>query len=253
MHLLDSQTFQMADLLRLGESVPDTADRPCPICLVHISTGKELQNHVASHLIRIALFSLPRSTEADDDADSATSWSGHVAGHRTDSSGSTESVEVNLSSPLEDDESEKVIGDRTSKSLSRDALRHLQATNQEQPYEEKVSDFLSTTRSTEEPDRPLKSPGLPITRALYGLDAANEAATFQPPKPAEKYSQRRARGSRTSGLKFPRTGTTINDADFDDVFPCKGCGQVSLCGYVVRTSAESAATDSRGGQSMGTR
>lgn len=249
----------MVDLIRLGESVPDSADRPCPICLVRISTSKELQNHVASHLIRIALFSLPRSTEADNDADSATSWSGNVAGHRTDSSGSTESVEVNLASPLEDDESETLAEESTPANLSRDALRHLQATNQERQYEEKVSDFLSTTQSREEPDRPLQNPGLPVTRALYGLDEANEAAVFQTPKPAEKRSQPRASEGDASGVTLPRPlSNTIddvddaNDLDDDDIYACRGCGEVSPVAVVCPHHADFDETDFRRGQSIRT-
>ncbi|KAJ9638045.1 general transcription repressor [Knufia peltigerae] len=57
-----SNTFVQACQL----SSPD-CDRPCPICLSSsFRNVKGLQSHVSRHLIRMSLFSLPRSTDADD-------------------------------------------------------------------------------------------------------------------------------------------------------------------------------------------
>lgn len=53
-----------------SRSTSAVADRDCPICLVHVESAKMLQNHVALHLERLALFSLPRSVdgiEVDDE------------------------------------------------------------------------------------------------------------------------------------------------------------------------------------------
>ncbi|KAK6365891.1 general transcription repressor [Exophiala oligosperma] len=57
-----SNTFVQA----CQSSSPD-CDRPCPICLSSsFRNVKDLQSHVSRHLIRMSLFSLPRSTDADD-------------------------------------------------------------------------------------------------------------------------------------------------------------------------------------------
>ena len=67
-------------IIRASESVSTVTDRPCPICSVVLNTARALQSHIALHLERFALFSLPRSVASggdrnddddDEDADSA--------------------------------------------------------------------------------------------------------------------------------------------------------------------------------------
>ncbi|RDW93385.1 uncharacterized protein DSM5745_00707 [Aspergillus mulundensis] len=48
-------------------SPPIIPDRPCPVCSLSLLTATELQNHIALHLERMALFSLPRSVRTEDD------------------------------------------------------------------------------------------------------------------------------------------------------------------------------------------
>ncbi|CAF9929947.1 MAG: hypothetical protein GOMPHAMPRED_005521 [Gomphillus americanus] len=50
---------------QIGASVSTRADRPCPICLCKIEKMKELQKHIAQHLVDFSLFSLPRIPQRD--------------------------------------------------------------------------------------------------------------------------------------------------------------------------------------------
>lgn len=49
------------------EVIHARSDRNCPICDASIELKSHLQNHIAAHLERIAIFSLPRSTGFDED------------------------------------------------------------------------------------------------------------------------------------------------------------------------------------------
>ena len=52
----------------LSEHILDKPNRPCPLCLFRTDNLEIFQNHLATHLQRIALFALPRSTDADNDS-----------------------------------------------------------------------------------------------------------------------------------------------------------------------------------------
>ncbi|KAI9645500.1 hypothetical protein NHQ30_006240 [Ciborinia camelliae] len=54
-------------MISAGESALDSPDRCCPICLLSIETTGALQNHIALHLERFAIFSIPRSVDGKDD------------------------------------------------------------------------------------------------------------------------------------------------------------------------------------------
>ena len=43
-------------------------DRTCPVCCCSAATAKLLQNHIALHLERFSLFSLPRHVDTHDDS-----------------------------------------------------------------------------------------------------------------------------------------------------------------------------------------
>ncbi|KAG9780374.1 hypothetical protein KCU88_g3711, partial [Aureobasidium melanogenum] len=61
--LVSSQTY-----LRSCESFSASADRPCPICLFSAADARSLHSHIALHLERFSLFSLPRGA-GDDEKD----------------------------------------------------------------------------------------------------------------------------------------------------------------------------------------
>jgi len=66
-HLADGHGKDTSDnLVRASESVLTLADRFCPICQFTTEIVKELHKHIAIHLERIALFSIPRSVDNDD-------------------------------------------------------------------------------------------------------------------------------------------------------------------------------------------
>ncbi|KAJ4510584.1 general transcription repressor [Exophiala dermatitidis] len=60
---MSSQTY-----LRSCESFSASADRPCPICLFSAADARSLHSHIALHLERLSLFSLPRGA-GDDEKD----------------------------------------------------------------------------------------------------------------------------------------------------------------------------------------
>ncbi|KAJ9148961.1 hypothetical protein NKR23_g4736 [Pleurostoma richardsiae] len=70
-HLRDGHVASSSDmhdgLIHASESVLAANERLCPICAASADTAKELHHHIALHLERFALFSLPRSAGADDD------------------------------------------------------------------------------------------------------------------------------------------------------------------------------------------
>jgi len=51
-----------------SETTVPTVNRCCPVCLANFTTAKDLNSHIARHLERFSLFSLPRSA-GDDGAD----------------------------------------------------------------------------------------------------------------------------------------------------------------------------------------
>ena len=81
------EQLQSSQLLKAGESTSVLPDRPCPFCQVELSSAAALQDHIAFHLERIALFALPRSTGVEDESFEGGSWSGQAAGQNDSSRG----------------------------------------------------------------------------------------------------------------------------------------------------------------------
>ncbi|KAK1237014.1 hypothetical protein MKX07_000436 [Trichoderma sp. CBMAI-0711] len=52
--------------LSLAKSTPVNIQRSCPVCSIVLQTTQKLQSHIALHLERFALFTLPRSTDDTD-------------------------------------------------------------------------------------------------------------------------------------------------------------------------------------------
>ncbi|KIY01465.1 uncharacterized protein Z520_03017 [Fonsecaea multimorphosa CBS 102226] len=156
MHESNGTELESTELLRIGESAPEVADRPCPICLADIPEAKDLQQHIAAHLIRIALFSLPRSTDADVDTDSGTSWSERANGHHSDSSQITSGESLNSSAQAKEEgmRSPENKNSGQSTGLSQNALRDLEALTSDQGSNAKVEQFLSDLNEPEPEDQP---------------------------------------------------------------------------------------------------
>ena len=68
-HDLDSFEVGLDQLVSMGETALDDVTRSCPFCLNTPGDTSQLRNHIATHLQRIALFTLPRSLDYDDDDD----------------------------------------------------------------------------------------------------------------------------------------------------------------------------------------
>ena len=66
---------EVEEALRTSEIVSDAVARACPLCNCSMSDSSQLQNHIATHLQRIALFALPRSHDIQDASEAGSSSS----------------------------------------------------------------------------------------------------------------------------------------------------------------------------------
>ncbi|KAK6517407.1 hypothetical protein TWF281_004064 [Arthrobotrys megalospora] len=69
-HLSTDGNIPTSLIIQSNESTLTVPDRPCPICLVSIESMEGLQKHIALHLERFAIFSLPRDIYDGNDIDS---------------------------------------------------------------------------------------------------------------------------------------------------------------------------------------
>ncbi|KAK6336230.1 hypothetical protein TWF696_001793 [Orbilia brochopaga] len=60
-HLDSDDSVPLGVIVQAGESSLDVPDRSCPVCLVTVETTSAMQKHIALHLERFSLFSLPRN------------------------------------------------------------------------------------------------------------------------------------------------------------------------------------------------
>ena len=72
-HSAEYEAMSTENALQASESISNLADRPCPICKMPLESSKTLQNHIALHLERLALFALPRSAGGESMAGEAES------------------------------------------------------------------------------------------------------------------------------------------------------------------------------------
>lgn len=75
-------------IIRASESIMTATDRPCPVCSIVLDTPRAMQSHIALHLERFSLFSLPRSVACggdDDDDDGVSAGSDKANGTIEDS------------------------------------------------------------------------------------------------------------------------------------------------------------------------
>ncbi|TLD09898.1 hypothetical protein PgNI_05861 [Pyricularia grisea] len=66
-HAKLSDDASIMRMVNAGQSTLAEVDRPCPVCDIVLDTSDALQSHLALHLERISLFSLPRHVACDDD------------------------------------------------------------------------------------------------------------------------------------------------------------------------------------------
>ena len=73
-HTLQEPEF--SQLLHISETtVSDSATRACPLCYCNTQDSQQLQNHIATHLQRVALFALPRSHDVQNASEAGSSSS----------------------------------------------------------------------------------------------------------------------------------------------------------------------------------
>ncbi|RDW56888.1 hypothetical protein BP5796_12955 [Coleophoma crateriformis] len=119
-----SEHFQVDDKIsdnitsRAGESTLTSPDRTCPTCSLSIESVAALQSHIALHLERFSLFSLPRSVDEADNGDEEDSNRPDVAfeGSRDD--------DFNMDSKSGDGLDERVSNSGTNEAepISRETL-----------------------------------------------------------------------------------------------------------------------------------
>ncbi|KKO99636.1 hypothetical protein THAR02_08255 [Trichoderma harzianum] len=81
-----AQKYHTEDAMPSGLATPTVADihRSCPICSIVLGTVQKLQSHIALHLERFAMFTLPRCTDdSDEGSSSGRSASAHVDSNRS--------------------------------------------------------------------------------------------------------------------------------------------------------------------------
>ena len=66
MHAQKRGWMELNNIVSAGETVSTLPDHDCPFCLHTADSLDALQNHIATHLQRVALFALPRSTDLED-------------------------------------------------------------------------------------------------------------------------------------------------------------------------------------------
>ena len=66
---------ELDQVLHSSEIVSHEVDRECPFCSCNMVDADQLQNHIATHLQRIALFALPRSHDIQDASEAGSSSS----------------------------------------------------------------------------------------------------------------------------------------------------------------------------------
>lgn len=103
---LKDDESSLARFTKASESVQDVADRACPICTVTLDTNRGMEIHIALHLERFALFSLPRSAVDDDESESnAESDKAHgVVEEESSEGGFSDSPESSSEGPIEADD-----------------------------------------------------------------------------------------------------------------------------------------------------
>ncbi|KAK6510122.1 hypothetical protein TWF481_004835 [Arthrobotrys musiformis] len=65
-HLSSNENIPMSLIIQSNESTLSIPDRKCPVCLTWIENMEALQKHIALHLERFAIFSLPRGISRND-------------------------------------------------------------------------------------------------------------------------------------------------------------------------------------------
>ena len=116
-----SSDLEHQQLSSLSAHLDETVTRDCPFCLCSIEDKDQLQNHIATHLQKIAIFALPRSTDIEDEPEEEnTSNKANKFDQASQQMGSQEGVEdinnidefnealtaLALSSEIEDDPEE---------------------------------------------------------------------------------------------------------------------------------------------------
>ncbi|RYP55196.1 hypothetical protein DL768_000190 [Monosporascus sp. mg162] len=185
----DSSFDESIFVSHAGESALVEADRCCPVCSLALETAQRVQGHIALHLERFALFSMPRSVGDDED-------SAHAAGSADadlDSEGSrAEDLDVDLI--FADDADDSVSSSWLADALMDDGrLKEAQ-----QMYELGL-------RGYEEAWRPEDASTLAIVHNLGRL-YENQGKLGE----AEKIYQRALQGrEKELGLEHPSTLDTI--------------------------------------------
>ncbi|MCJ1465208.1 hypothetical protein MMC07_003824 [Pseudocyphellaria aurata] len=118
----------LSNAISVAEEVTESSDRGCPFCLYSITDNHTLRNHIATHLQRIALFALPRSTENEDASEiDDSSWKANAIDRASQELESLQELHFKDATEDETDEESHRILDGLGPARDKLTLRALQS------------------------------------------------------------------------------------------------------------------------------
>ena len=129
--------MEFGETVAAAEAVSLIPNRLCPLCQCAAETLDELQNHVATHLQRIALFALPRSTHLGD----AGSQEDIVSGRAQDEDSSQDDM-IEFDWSTDDSEASFYVAEPTAP-LTLEALRDAPLATSSADADYSIARFLS--------------------------------------------------------------------------------------------------------------
>ena len=169
----------------MAETVIEDIARPCPFCLHTLEGVEQLRNHIATHLLRIALFTLPRALDIDEESEAdELSVKANALDLESQNLGSTEqqggaglpdsdeTLEAQPANgePADYDEPFAYVSTRSTSSgflLNSDSLKSLS--------QEDLTDRVASHIDSIQPPSPPFPPGPPITESN---PTASQTPTF---------------------------------------------------------------------------
>ena len=166
-------------IIRSSESIMAATDRPCPVCSVVLETPKAMQSHIALHLERFSLFSLPRSVVcAGDDANEVENTDSEKANCTNEDSrdedfdGDSDVKSEHADDRRKTSESEHKTSPSTVEGVEGPTSQSESILPTERPLEVKIALTEETLRAMEievKQDRAPRSPPIPDVSMVSGV------------------------------------------------------------------------------------
>jgi hypothetical protein len=195
---------QLSSIIRVGETSATDLRQACPICFVAATIEGGLQNHIANHLERLAVFALPKDVDStEDESDGASS-----AASRRRSIGSSASQHLISESSYSDsistqsDNAAYLDSDLASK-ISRLTSETQALSSETVPLEQEVTNALSADLLTLLPDASNQKMDMFLLSSQQHSEVAiPESISSEPGKPIRDQHTENPSGSGTDQEKF---------------------------------------------------